>query len=384
MSDSTEQHRRVVVWDAPVRVFHWLLVAAFAVCWFTFDDNRYLHLHVFSGYLILGLIVFRMAWGFTGTRYAHFGDFVRGWGAVRDYLAGLKAKDPERFIGHNPVAGWAVLFLMLMGLVVCITGVLVLGLEEGHGPLLKWMDLPVAPFWREIHEVAAFITLFFVPLHVLGVVVEGRVLGESLVGAMIHGHKWVTPGEGGVPPNRRVAAMLLGLAAMGAAAFFSGWWSAGEEGYRPFKGRPLPQSALYNEECGDCHMAFHPTLLPARSWEAMMAGQADHFGDDLYLDEETVAELLTFMTTNAADTGMNEPAYKIFHSLSPDAAPLRITETPYWVKKHEDIKAAVWKQSNVHGEQDCEACHQDALEGTFEDAAMRLPDPPAGDAAGSN
>lgn len=375
-NETTQEKRRLVVWDAPIRVFHWTLVAAFAGCWLTFADNRFLHIHVFAGYLVLGLVVFRVAWGFAGTRYARFTDFLKGWGAVREYLAGLRARDPARFIGHNPVAGWAALFLMAMCLLVTLSGVLVLGLEEGHGPLSAWMAPAAAGPWREAHEVLAWIALAFVPLHVAGVFVEGRVLGESLLGAMIHGHKWVAPGEGGVPARRRVAAVLLGLAAMGGAAFFSGFFLAGEDGYRPFKGRPLPQSELYDEECGACHLAFHPTLLPERSWRALMAAQADHFGEDLMLEPPAVAGLLLFMAENAAETGMSEPAYKINRSVPPDAAPLRITETGYWKQKHADIPRRVWDQANVHGPADCAACHLDAAEGTFEDAAMRLPEPP--------
>jgi cytochrome b len=374
-----DTQKRVVVWDAPIRVFHWTLVAAFAACWLTFSDNRFLHIHVFAGYLVLGLVVFRVAWGFAGTRYARFADFLRGWDAFRDYLAGLKARDPERFMGHNPVAGWAVMFLMGMCLLITLSGVVVLGVEEGHGPLAAWMRPAAAEPWREAHEVLAWVALAFVPLHLAGVFVEGRVLGESLLGAMIHGHKWQAPGAVGVPAQRRVAAVLVGLAAMGGAAFFSGAVTAGPEGYRPFKGPQLARSALYDEECGACHLAFHPTLLPARSWEAVMAGQEDHFGEDLMLAPDTVAGLLPFMTAAAAETGWTEPAYKINRSVPPDAVPLRITETGYWKRKHADIPQRVWDQANVHGPADCAACHLDAEEGTFEDAAMRLPDPPPPD-----
>jgi len=371
--ENNTTRRRVLVWDAPIRVFHWTLVAAFAACWLTFSDNRFLDVHVFAGYLILGLVVFRAAWGVAGTRYARFRDFVRGWDAVRAYAAGLKARDPERFLGHNPVAGWAVVTLMGLCLAVAVSGVVVLGLEEGHGPLAAWMSPAAAGPWREAHEVLAWITLAVVPLHVAGVFIEGRVLGESLLGAMIHGHKWAAPDEPGVPVRRRAAAGVLGLAAMGAGAWFSGYLLEGPEGYRPFKGRALPQSVLYTEECGACHLAFHPTLLPARSWRALMRTQADHFGEDLMLDPATVADLLTFMTASSADTGWTEPAYKIGRSIPADATPSRITETAYWKRKHADIPRAVWDLPAVHGPADCAACHLDAAEGTFEDAAMRLP-----------
>lgn len=370
---SQPAHRKIMVWDAPIRVFHWLLVAAFATCWLTYEDNRFLHLHVYAGYLIIGLLVFRVTWGLVGTRYARFAEFFHPWSAVRAYAEGLATGNPRRFVGHNPLAGWAVLFLMGMTLVICVTGVVVLGVEEGHGPLGALMSLPTAMFWHEVHEQLAFVALWFIPLHLAGVIIEGRVLGESLLKAMITGHKLVEPEHPEVPPMRKVAAVLLGLAAMGAAVWYSGWFTAGEDGYRPFVGRALPQSALYAEECGSCHLAFHPVLLPARSWQAMLDGQADHFGDDLYLDGDTVAELLAFMLPNAAESALNEPAYKIDHSVPKDATPLRITETPYWKKKHDDIPQRVWDLEQVHGPLDCPACHLDAEEGMFEDSAMHLP-----------
>ncbi|MDH4230243.1 MAG: cytochrome b/b6 domain-containing protein [Nitrospirota bacterium] len=364
--------RKVLVWDAPIRVFHWLLVAAFLVCWLTGEDNRFLHLHAGGGYLILGLLVFRMAWGMAGTRYALFSEFMHPWSAVKAHAEAIRSGNPRRFIGHNPLAGWAVLFLMGMGLVVGISGVLVLGLEEGHGPLFALMSPPTAQFFREVHEVSVVLMLCFIPLHVAGVIIEGRMLGENLLHAMISGHKLVGPNDHGVPPMRRVAALLAGLATVATAAYFSGWLTAGGE-YRPFVGHALPWNDAYNSECGDCHLAFHPTLLPARSWQRMMDEQADHFGDDLGLDADTVATLLAFMLPNAAESQLDEPAYKINRSVPADSTPLRITETPYWVKKHHEIAAAEWKTDKVHGKADCGACHLDAEEGTFEDSAMRLP-----------
>ncbi len=79
------------------------------------------------------------------------------------------------------------------------------------------------------------------------------------------------------------------------------------------------------------------------------------------------------MTAHAADTGVSEPARKIFRSIPANETPIRITETPYWKEKHREIGEAEWKSPKVHGHGDCAACHEDALAGTFEDAAMRLP-----------
>jgi hypothetical protein len=142
-----------------------------------------------------------------------------------------------------------------------------------------------------------------------------------------------------------------------------------------FVGPKLADNAQWREECGSCHLAFHPSLLPVRSWVRIMSEQKQHFGSDLALDAPTTNALLTFLTSNSAEQRKTEPATKIELSIQAGATPLRITETPYWVKKHSHIAAADWQSPTVKSRSNCAACHLDAEAGTFEDAAMRLPSP---------
>ena len=92
----------ILVWDLPVRMFHWLTVLSFAGAWLTAESERWRLLHVTLGYTLAGLLVFRVLWGLIGTRHARFTDFVRGPGAVRRYLAALLRGQPEQAVGHNP------------------------------------------------------------------------------------------------------------------------------------------------------------------------------------------------------------------------------------------------------------------------------------------
>jgi hypothetical protein len=140
-----------------------------------------------------------------------------------------------------------------------------------------------------------------------------------------------------------------------------------------FIGPKLADNAQWRDECGSCHLAFHPSLLPSRSWVRIMDGQDKHFGADLALDAPTRATLLAFLSENSAERRLTEPATKIALSLKSDAVPLRITETPYWIKKHRDIAASYWSSAQVKSRSNCAACHLDAEAGTFQDAAMRLP-----------
>src|SRR3954466_14244874 len=103
---------RVRVWDLPTRLGHWLMVAGFALSWWTAESGR-LEWHRWSGYALLGLVVFRLYWGFFGGSTARFGNFVRGPRAMLDYACGRLAPAP----GHNPLGALSVLALLALLLV---------------------------------------------------------------------------------------------------------------------------------------------------------------------------------------------------------------------------------------------------------------------------
>jgi cytochrome b len=365
---------RVYVWDAPTRVFHWLGAAAFATSWLTRGQDRYLDLHVFAGYVFFGLLVFRLVWGFCGGHYARFAEFgvslMQGW----RYLASALRRRAPRHLGHNPAGSWAVFLLLALGLVITVTGLATLGGEERQGPLSDWFGFDAAEPYHRWHDYATSAMAALVLAHVGGVILESRNHRENLVRAMISGWK---RGTGTSSRSfRAVAGALFAFAAVGALLQFHGYAQAtGERPYLPFRGPELPQNEAWSGECGGCHLAFHPSLLPRRSWTALLADPADHFGDALDLDAATLSTLAAFAASAAADEARTEAAWKIARSLRPDQVPRRITETPYWERKHREIDSALWDRDPVNSRANCAACHLDAEQGTFEDAAMRLPDP---------
>ncbi len=129
------QGERVVVWDLPTRIFHWLLATAFLVEWLTQDDARYLDFHVFCGYLIGALIAFRVIWGFVGTRWARFASFAFGPFAALRYLRDLLRRRQAHFVGHNPAGSWSIFILLTLGALSVLSGVAALGGEKQQGPL---------------------------------------------------------------------------------------------------------------------------------------------------------------------------------------------------------------------------------------------------------
>jgi cytochrome b len=376
---------RILVWDIPTRLFHWLLATSFAVAWLTSESDQWLSVHTFFGYLMLGLIGFRLIWGVTGGHYARFVSFAFSPKAGLIYVRGMWARSAARYVGHNPAGSQAVFLLLLLGLSVCLTGVFTQGGEEQQSVAAGALNIAAGTMIKNAHEFTATLMLLLVLGHLAGVAIESWLHKENLPLSMMTGRK-LAPDGSPTSGSYRLAGGLL----LAAVAGFGVWWFfyalhepiekslghddiAAEGLHVAFIGRKLPNDPKWRDECGSCHLAFHPNLLPSRSWQKLMAEQANHFGSDLALDSATSADLLAFLVKNAAETSSTEAAFRINTSVKPDSTPMRITETPYWVDKHSDIADSDWHLPQVKSKANCAACHLDAEAGTFEDAAMRIP-----------
>jgi len=365
--------QKIKVWNLPVRLFHWMLVSCFITAWLS-RDSRYLDIHVFAGYVMVGLIIFRLVWGVVGGPYARFSDFWFNWREALDYIKKVLLARPPRFVGHNPAGSWAIYTLLTLVLLTTFTGLLVFGGEEQHGPFAGWLTFPQGAIAHQIHELLAWAMLGVVVIHLLGVLVESVLHRENLIGSMITGDKVVRSSVISVVPRRAIGASMLVVVLVAGFGWFYGYLvETPEQPYRPFIGPQLPDHALWREECGGCHLAFHPSLLPARSWQVMMKEQSSHFDEDLFLEPEVIDDIENFLVENAAEQALTEAAWKIDQSIAKTESPLRITESQYWVDKHQWITSQVWDNPIVNGKVNCPACHLDAEDGTFEDAAMRIP-----------
>jgi cytochrome b len=167
---------RILVWDAPTRVGHWLMAGSFAVAFVTGDSEAWRNLHVVAGYTFLATIVFRAVWGLIGTRYARFGSFVQPPGAVTGYAKSLLTGRPQHWVGHNPAGGYAILAMLILGLLTAATGILHYAGIAG--------DL-----FEEVHEAMANLALAVVAVHLVGVAVGSLAHGENLPATMVSGYK---------------------------------------------------------------------------------------------------------------------------------------------------------------------------------------------------
>lgn len=208
----------VRVWDPVVRLFHWSLVVAFTVAYLSSEEES--AIHIYAGYVVLGLIVVRLIWGVVGSRHARFTDFVRPPGEVVAYLRGLASGRPRHYLGHNPAAGWMVIALLVSLFVVTLSGVMLDTTEggvfaaAGSGGAAVMTAAPRGDegeygeygeagergeggeggeggeaVWEEVHEVSTNVTLFLVFLHIAGVLVSSLVHRENLIRAMVTGRK---------------------------------------------------------------------------------------------------------------------------------------------------------------------------------------------------
>ena len=130
-------------------------------------------------------------------------------------------------------------------------------------------------------------------------------------------------------------------------------------------GRLMPRNAppAYAQECAACHTAYAPGLLPARSWQRVMAGLDKHYGTDASLDAATAAQIGAWLQANAG-------TYKRVREEPPQD---RITKADWFQRKHREIDASVWKLASVKSAANCGACHGGADQGDFDDDRLKLP-----------
>ncbi|WP_395703708.1 cytochrome b/b6 domain-containing protein [Aquabacterium sp.] len=172
----------VPVWDRPVRLLHWTLVASVVLGWFTTEWRTGWHQPV--GYAGLAALVLRLLWGCVGSRHARFAQFVRGPRATLAYARALSARRAPRHLGHNPLGGW-----MIVALLGCIAGLALTGWLYTTDWL--WGDETV----ETVHRALAWGLLGLVALHVAGVLFTGRRQRENLVAAMFSGRKRAPAGD---------------------------------------------------------------------------------------------------------------------------------------------------------------------------------------------
>ena len=208
--------RSVLVWDLPTRLFHWLLVVLVIISFVTGKiGGNAMQYHECSGFSILVLLLFRLVWGFVGSRESRFGTFVLGPSAVARYARTLLRSDSAPFLGHNPLGGWSIIAMLFALLVQAATGLFANDDIITEGPLFDWVGKATSDWLTRVHKLNQEVIIALVCIHVLAVLFYLFYKRENLVKPMIFGVKeW--RGTGPQPATGRswIAALIAGLAAL--------------------------------------------------------------------------------------------------------------------------------------------------------------------------
>ena len=210
---------RIRVWDLPTRIFHWALAALVV---FSFTTGKigggWMDWHLKSGYAILTLLLFRLAWGVVGSSTSRFSGFVRGPGAFYRYAGQILSKRYRAVIGHNPVGGWMVIVLLVVLLAQAGSGLFSDDEIATQGPLAEKVSNALVGKMSSFHEFNGWIIAVAAGVHVLAIAYYGFGLKDNLVKPMWNG--WRTVDAGVTQPPMRTAWLAAALLALAAAAVY--------------------------------------------------------------------------------------------------------------------------------------------------------------------
>lgn len=216
MSQPDPSRRVVLVWDLPVRLFHWSLVLLLPALYFTARWN-WMDMHALAGEILLALLLFRLLWGLLGSDTARFSHFLAAPRAVAGYLGHMFRREPDAQAGHNPAGGWMVALMLSLLLVQTLSGLFVQNDVADVGPFTELVPASIENAITDLHAILWNVLLGLVALHLLAVASYWLVKGQNLVVPMLSGRKMLPaalprPRTGGLAR----ALLLLGAAIAGA------------------------------------------------------------------------------------------------------------------------------------------------------------------------
>jgi cytochrome b len=212
----TERSTPVLVWDLPTRLFHWLLLICVILSFATGNiGGNVMEYHLLSGYAIFVLLIFRVTWGFVGSRTARFSSFVKGPATIFAHLAVLLQKKTETpYLGHNPLGGWSIVAMLLVLFVQVASGLFANDDILTEGPLYVWVSKETSNMLTWVHLINRFVLVALIAIHIFAVFFYFFFKNENLIVPMITGRKrWYAAVENPVGSDFWAAA-IFGLASL--------------------------------------------------------------------------------------------------------------------------------------------------------------------------
>jgi cytochrome b len=210
----TGRSTQVLVWDLPTRLFHWLLLICVILSFVTGNiGGNVMEYHMLSGYAILVLLIFRLAWGFFGSPTARFSSFVKGPATVLSHLGMLLQKKTETpYLGHNPLGGWSIVAMLLILFIQVVTGLFANDDILTEGPLYVWVSKETSNMLTWVHLINRFVLVALIAIHIFAVFFYFFFKRENLIRPMITGMKCRHAEVDNPAASNLLAAAIFGLA----------------------------------------------------------------------------------------------------------------------------------------------------------------------------
>lgn len=375
------KHRPYLIWDLALRLFHIALIVTVAILLLTgfFGNADTRPIHGYAGYGLVCLLFFRLLWGFIGGFYSRFQTWHLSLKEGINYLKLLFQAKASSYAGHNPAGSWMVVALLGLLFLLCLSGtILWAGIEMG-GPLRHWIGFNTSHSFKAWHEYLAWALVISVTLHIVAVLYENFYLKHRLIMSMITGYKIIDEErikQSDVLSNSQIIQRgLIGFAGIGLLIGLINW----HLGSLPARGwydvTKDQHFQDYRLACGECHMAYHPSLHSEDSWQILMNNLDSHFGEDASLALAKKEAILAWLAKNNAshfDTKLSA-WFGLAKNSQDTAGDNRITDLQIWKRLHKDLPTELFKRSSIRSSSNCLACHQDAESGLFLGGAIHIP-----------
>ena len=352
------------VWPLCTRLMHWGIAISFFMAFLTSFHAHLFLWHIASGWCFGLIIGIRMLWGFIGPYHALFRTFHLNITALKCYFS-TKITNRWRDIeaGHNPASSWFTLIVLGVGVMIVCSGIVLQGIQEGSG-LLSYLNhawfshvTPIAL----VHQLLSYVLIFGACIHISGVLIEQFYHKTHMLFAMVSGYRKATTSAQPLSFIHKI----YGYGSLSWVLISLLWFISNTH-------NPLTQSSfkaidykkeapLVHQKCTQCHPFYPPFMLPKASWERLIDGLENHFGEVLTeqnITREENAEIRSYLTHHAAETSSQKLAYKTLSSLG-EQRPLSMTKVPYWRETHEHISQEVFRQKKIKKASNCFACHED-------------------------